>query len=212
MRFPIAFIAAVLLASSAGAATINSTAGPGTGTAFDLDAASFSRFGGPCGSGASVINDGCSVTRKTAASPVPYGRFAPVGTGWIDSQDISRLDWRIERPEAFTSLSFAITDAFDQPVNPVLGASYFQMRVKDDPASAWRIAERQSNRNLHWVEILFDAPTTSADVQFFTRTNDGFGVTDARVEVAPIPLPAAAWMLLAGLGAIGGLKRLGRRA
>jgi hypothetical protein len=47
------------------------------------------------------------------------------------------------------------------------------------------------------------------------RTNDNLGVADfalAAVEVAPVPLPAAGWMLVAALAGLAGLRRAGVRA
>ena len=191
---------ALLLASPAAAATITEVAGPGRGLPLDPDASAFVGSGA-CGSGRSVINDGCSVAVKDADSPTPSGRFDPFGGAWIDSQDRAEIVWTISRAEPFQSVRFALTDAFDQGPSDALGVSFFSITVD---GAAWTIPAQEPDGTLHWLDVLLDAPTTEAQLAFHTRLNDGWGVRQA--SVAPIPLPAAG-LLLGGLGLLGGLRR-----
>lgn len=202
-----------LMAFPAHAAVISEVGGPGAGTAIALDPTAFVGSG-ECGYGGSVINDGCSVTIKNAASPVPYGRFDPFNGDWIDSQDLAHVVWTIENALPFTSITFALTDAFDQLPSPILGESFFSLLAGE---AEWKIASRELDGTLHWLEVLLDAPTTSLELTFQTRLNDGWGVSHATIKpdghvtpVTPVPLPAAGLLLLGGLGLLAGVRR--RRA
>lgn len=193
---------ALLVAAPAHAVTITEVDGPGRGWPVDPNPTAFQGFG-PCGSGGSVINDGCSVAVKDATSPRLSGRFDPFGGSWIDSQDRPTIVWTIEEAQPFTSVRFALTDAFDQPPEARWGgASFFSLTAGD---ATWSIPEREADGTLHWLEILLDAPTTRTELTFATRLNDGWGVREARISA--VPLPAAGLLLLGGLAGLGALGR-----
>lgn len=205
MRFA---LLALLLAAPAGAVTINEVSGPGSGSPVNMDPADFVGSG-PCGSGGSVVNDGCSVVLKNADSPRTSGRFDPFGGAWIDSQDRPDIVWTVKGSTPFGSVRFALTDAFDQlPADRFGGESFFSLGAGD---AFWSIASREADGTLHWIEVLLDAPATRVDLAFHTRLNDGWGLRQASVSpfLAPVPLPAAGLLLLGGLGA---LVAVGRRA
>jgi hypothetical protein len=199
-----------VLAAPAGATTITvgGPADPGTSTAIDLDVEQFEGFG-ECGSGGSVVGNGCSVIEKVDPDlPDAFGRFDPFGQEWIDSQDLSHVVWSFEYGEAFTSLTFALTDAFDQTFSQEFGESYFRLEVDGEE---WSIPSIEANGTLHWITVLFDAPTTSAQLSFFTRLNDGWGVSSASIASVPVPASLSLLLLaLAGLGGIAGSR--GRRS
>ena len=198
---------ALVVAAPAHAVTITEVSGPGRGSPVDPDPSAFAGSG-PCGSGGSVINDGCSVAVKDRTSPGLSGRFDPFGGSWIDSQDRPTIVWTIAQATPFTSVRFALTDAFDQPDEARWGgASFFSLTAGD---ATWSIPEREADGTLHWLEVLLDAPTTRAEFTFATRLNDGWGVRQARV--APVALPAAGLMLLGGLAMLVGLRRRGTPA
>ncbi len=195
---------ALFLATPCYAVTINEVSGPGRGSPLDPDPAAFTGFG-PCGSGGSVINDGCSVAVKDSSSPGLSGRFDPFGGSWIDSQDRPTIVWAVERASPFTSVRFALTDAFDQPAEDRWGGeSFFSITAGD---ATWTIPEREADGTLHWLEILLDAPTTRTELTFNTRLNDGWGVRGTSVSVAPVALPATGLLLLGAIGAMAGLRR-----
>jgi hypothetical protein len=195
-------LVAGLLSAPAHAATITEVGGSAGGKALALSTADFVGSG-PCGSGKSVINDGCSVVKKDASSPRPFGRFDPLGGAWVDSQDRNHIVWTVNQDTAFTSLNFALTDAFDQKRDDRYGGkSYFSLSVGN---ATWTIDKREKNGTLHWLTVLFDAPVNSASLTFETRLNDGWGVSEA--SVAPIPLPPTALLLLGGVGLMAWMRR-----
>lgn len=200
MRYALAFLASIAATPALAATVTDIVSGePGSGRRVAISESAFTGSG-PCGYGGSVVNDGCSVIGKVDPSaPNAYGRFDPLDSTWIDSQDLSRLAWTHESETAFTSFTFALTDAFDQKCNDVLGCSYFLMLAG---GIAWDISDRQDNGEVNWITLLFDAPTTSFDLAFETRLNDGFGISAASqidAPPAPVPLPAGFGLLFAGL-------------
>jgi hypothetical protein len=200
--FRFVLLVGLLLAPVAHAVTISEIAGPGPGERLGLDTKVFVGTG-PCGFGRSVIGDGCSVVFKDRNSPFLSGRFEVLGEPWVDSQDRPHIAFTVARATPFTAISFALTDAFDQEPKPGLGASHFSITVGD---AIWEIAAREANATLHWLQVVFDAPTRLARLEFDTRLNDGWGVSQARIVPAPIPLPAAGLLLLGGLGLLAAFR------
>jgi hypothetical protein len=204
MKKPLAFLL-MLAAAPAGAVSITEVGGAGGGAPMAADPSAFVGSGA-CGSGGSVINDGCSVVVKNAESPRPAGRFDPFGDSCIDSQDRAELVWTVRSDTPFQNVRFALTDAFDQPDETRWGgASHFSMTVGD---AVWTIASQEADGTLHWLDVLLDAPTTEVEIGFHTRLNDGFGVRQARL--APIPLPAGGFLVAVGAGSLMAMRR--RRA
>lgn len=200
-------LAALLSAGTVQAATIIEET-TGRGTPIALDVADFVGSG-PCGYGGSVINDGCSVVLKSDPdAPDAYGRFDPLGSSWIDSQDLPEVEWTVSPGETFQSLTFALTDAFDQNPDELLGESFFKLTVD---GAEWSIAQQETNGTLHWITMNFDQPVTSTMVGFSTRLNDGWGIKAALVSPdvvpAPVPLPAAGWLMLCSMCALIALRK-----
>lgn len=181
---------------------------PTEGTIVALSVDDFDRIGN-CGGGGSVVNDGCStIVKNDPLAPHAFGRFDPLGQSWIDSQDIDLLKWTVTAPVAFTSMTFAMTDAHDQL------RSHFAMSFNQGGTwtPLWDIPTQLSNGNLFWLKVDFGEQVTMAEFMFSTKVGDGFdgyGISNLRVtEVpAPIPVPPAALLLASGTVLIGGLRR-----
>jgi hypothetical protein len=196
MRLIAVTLLAALIATSAAAATIVETS-PGTGDKLSLKVADFQRVGQK-GSGLSITAGGGNPYKKRPIDPRHFGRFNPLGGSWIDSGDVDRTVWTVKHDKRFTSLNFAVIDAFDQKRDDRYGGkSYFRLKVA---GATWEIAKREKNGTMHWITILFDDPVKKARIKLITRLNDGWGVAAPTVE--PIPLPATAWRRLAGAGAL----------
>lgn len=169
-----------LLASAAPAwaATIVES-GPGTGTPLALDLAEFTRTGA-CGRGLSVIGDGCTGPAFGPEGEKPYGRFSPSGGRFVTSRDTDRMRWNVTFGPA-NEITFAITDANDQPDTRRDGPSFFNFRV----GNAVQAIDKGPNANLHWFTVIFDKVRTSATVYFRSGLNDGFGVSDVSTVCRP---------------------------
>jgi len=208
--FCVAAIAAVFFldVSDAFAATVSQLSdAPSGGEAVEISVNGFIRVGN-CGGGKSVVNDGCSVVMKsdpTAADA--YGRYpVPPKRDWIDSQDIDELEWTVTTGGSFTSLRFALTDAYDQK------DSHFTMSYKDGDtwSPIWSIRERQENGNLFWLNVAFDQPVSSAALRFSTKVGggyDGYGISTVSVTPSPVPVPSSVLLLLSGALCMAGLRR-----
>ena len=160
-----------------------------SGLTLGLTTRMFERIGGPCGSGSSVVGDGCSVVQKNdPAAPHAYGRFDPLGGSWIDSQDIAELRMTIVNDVKFTSASFAMTDMVDQPDT--------HMVVTTSEGGQWEAPGRIGNGGLYWFTFDLVEAVNSLEVFISTRHNDGYGISS--LSVAPVPIPAGLWLLLAG--------------
>ena len=106
-----------------------------------------------------------------------------------------RHEWQIGGVGKFNALSFFVLDAAD------VGGK-FSIKVGDtlysDLAGA---GGRLKNGNIHFVRILLDEAVENLTVELMhDRSNDGFGIDGVTVaQVAPVPLPPAAALLLPGL-------------
>ncbi len=203
----IAVSVAVTVAPAWGATVTLLPNAPTVGKAIDLSVDDFERVGN-CGGGRSVVNDGCSVVIKAdPAAQDAYGRFSqPPSDYWIDSQDIDELKWTVASANAFTSLTFALTDAYDQ-ANSNFSMSYNQANTWEP---LWKITNRQANGNLVWLTINFDEAITTAMFLFSTKVGadyDGFGISNVSISPSPVPLPSAALLLLSGVALLGGFCR-----
>lgn len=177
---------------------------PQGGMAIALQTDDFQRIGN-CGGGFSVVGDGCSVVKKyDPTAEDAYGRFDPPDNYWIDSQDIDELAWTVTAPTAFTSMSFALTDAHDQQ------NSFFSMFYDDGDgwSEIFSIPDRLANGNLFWLTVDFGEAVEFARFLFKTKVGngyDGFGISE--LTVAPVPLPPAAALLASGAALLAGLRR-----
>ncbi|MEM6409596.1 MAG: VPLPA-CTERM sorting domain-containing protein [Pseudomonadota bacterium] len=59
-----------------------------------------------------------------------------------------------------------------------------------------------------WFDWTASGTATSANASNYTfNTSGGTSATDINIDLAPVPLPAAGWLLVAGLAGLGALRR-----
>lgn len=121
------------------------------------------------------------------------------GDWFLDSNDNEKMVWSVDTGSMFNRILFTLTDATDQGATLSIfadggGSETMQLVGKD-------------NGNAQAVQVSFDNMISGATIMLSNVSGninrDGFGFDDATVGVGVVPLPAAAWMLLAGVGALG---------
>lgn len=180
----------------------------GTTNPQNTNVGGFTTLGGT-GSGASHINGGTGLEVR-GDNDMNWGRFNAdrldndlIGGKWLDSNDTLGMKWEVSGLGAFNALSFFLIDAAD------VGGK-FSIKVGESLFSqVLGAAGRAANGNIQLVTILLPEAVTSLTVELFNdRLNDGFGIDGASVaNVAPIPVPPAAALLLTGVLALGALGR-----
>lgn len=170
---------------------------------------SFQGAGRP-GSGGAHVGDGTGSEIRTAMPYYARSNLTVGGQNWLDSNDLEYLVWDIapDMPARFNSLAFFLTDVSDVP-----GTNFtFTLEAEGIDATTMHIAP-QANGGINFVRILFDQAVANATLTFDTKHNDGFGLDEATIGgIAPVPLPPAALLLVAGLGGLGliGRRRAGK--
>lgn len=162
---------------------------------------------GTRGSGRSTISDGRTLQVRNDNS-MQWGRYNSktpatniIGNNWLDSNDNQKMSWDVKGDGKFNTIGLYLTDIAD------VGGK-FSIKVGDTVFSDLAGSQRLQNGTIHFVLITLDALVDSIKVTLgHDRANDGFGIDGAMVaNVAPVPLPPAAALLLTGIVAIGGLR------
>jgi hypothetical protein len=204
-----AFLASSLfVASAAGAATIT-VGGPGFGfgadaTRLDLSGfkpraqtgrvlatniGTFTSFG-RCGGGGSVVGDACSMQVRREAS------FGRTDVPHLDSNDLHTVFLQLPEDTARARIDFQ--DLADRP-----GSTFW---LRSGSALASIAGQANAARNSAWLTF---APGDSREVRLLMRGTargfDGYSISSA--TIAPVPLPPAAGLLVAGVAALSGLAR-----
>jgi hypothetical protein len=165
------------------------------------------------GTGHSAINGGTGLEVRSD-NAMAWGRYNADGSSgliagnWIDSNDNHGMRWDVDTGSTFNALSFFLIDAAD------VGGK-FSMRIGDTLYSTILGGDgRLANGNIQLVTILLDKAVSSLTVEMFhDRTNDGFGIDGATaMQLAPVPVPPAAALILSGLSALGFVRRRRRAA
>jgi hypothetical protein len=171
---------------------------------------SFTAFGG-AGSGHSVVGDAGKLQVRNDPT-MPWGRYGtdanvPLGGNWLDSNDNRGMRWDVGGMGEFNAVGFFLLDAAD------VGGK-FSLKVGDTLFSNIAGAGgKLQNGNIHFVKILLSEAVSSLRIELMhDRTNDGFGIDGAAVGLAPVPLPPAALLLVAGIAGLAGLRRRRRPA
>jgi hypothetical protein len=166
------------------------------------------RAGGTTGTGRSVINGGTS-TEVRNDNTMFWGRydtdeapFLPDGH-YLDSNDNKRIDWTIEGIGGFNTILFFVIDAAD------VGGKFSIKAGETRFANLAGNDGRLENGNIHLVRISLAETVDQLDLRLMhDRSNDGFAIDNIAVmNVAPVPVPPAAALLLTGTAVLAGLRR-----
>lgn len=181
------------------------------------DAGLFARSGGLDGSGGSVIGTGTQVALREDGKGDfrQYGRFntTPGGKFYLDTNDLSYMQWIIDPGPGvvFDSLIFVMIDAGD--VGSRIGIEidgiekHWQWEADDGFGNTYDIP----NGFAQLVRIDFGAIVSGTDSirlgMSVDPENDGIGFDDFALGLSEVPLPAAGWLLLGGVAALGAFGR-----
>lgn len=140
-----------------------------------------------------------------------FGRTntTPLGGKWyLDSNDTWGMSWNVSTGGQFNRIIFSLADGSDAGafLRISAGASSFEQRT----------GGKLGNGNISLVVIDFDSYVTSALVELgnFTRNgqnfvrNDGFSIDGLQAGIAPIPLPAAGFLLIGAVAGLGAMRKL----
>ena len=190
--------------------TVNGAAAARTaGNLMETSVGDFRGLGGT-GSGTSVTGDGAQIQIRSGDNA---GRFnvLNIGGNFLDSNDTLGFSWTITNRSGLRGASAFITDPND-------AGGKLSVRLSFDgettPFSSQQLTQKENDGTI-WMLMadftLVDRPWSSAVFEFrMDKVNDGIGLSNAALNV--IPLPAPALLLLSGLGALGGLSLRRRRS
>lgn len=180
--------------------------GSGTGTQNPASAVgTFTAIGGK-GLGSSVIGDATKLQVR-GDTPMAWNRIntSNGGNNWLDSNDTHGMKWDVGGLPSFDALSFILTDVADQ-------GGKFSIQIGGKMFSEVLGASgRLADGGIYVVSILLPEAVNSLSVLLHNDTlKDGFGIDNIRVALenpTPIPLPPAALLIVAGIGAIAVVRR-----
>jgi hypothetical protein len=143
------------------------------------------------------------------------GRFNTTSGGilYLDSFDATHITWTLDLPSNATGLGFFMTDLDDSGGNTEMtlfsdfyadGEETFDL-FNPSTGSTDLFSGNGNGKDIY-VAIEFHGATVTKLAFKPNNSSDGVGFDDISA-VAPVPLPAAAWMLIAGIGALFGLGR-----
>ena len=118
---------------------------------------------------------------------------------YLDSNDTLGMKWTASLGgTAFDRLVFTLTDPTDQGKTLTISAA--------GHTGSFTIAPPKSNGSIFNVLVAFSSTVTSAELSLAkSGVNDGFSIDNA--TIGAVPLPAAAWLLLAASGGLIAAKR-----
>lgn len=154
-----------------------------------------------------VVQGGTGLGILTTGTTPFDGRFNTTGAAqWLDSFDSRNVTLDLNLPSNATGIGFFMTDLDDQGADT-------QLSLLDSIGGVlgtFDLTPSSQGSGAYWyVSVLFHGADVASLQWTLTDNNDGWGV-DGFTAVAPIPLPAAGFLLLGGLAALAGVGR--RRA
>ncbi|MEE4203283.1 MAG: VPLPA-CTERM sorting domain-containing protein [Halieaceae bacterium] len=169
----------------------------------NTDVGTFTSIGG-AGSGSTCTQSGgspdCEFLSLFDTNPNGQGNLVPDDGIWsLNSNDTFGVVWDVVAPFGdFNRVVFGMMDAADQ------GAT---VTVTSTDIADTAVFQSQTSGNAKLIVIDFAAKVGSATITIDNggKLNDAFSVDGASVGV--VPLPAAGWMLLAGIGGLAAMRR-----
>lgn len=178
------------------------------GNSFSSPVGTFAGLGGT-GSGQSVTGTASQIQIRSGNN---HGRLDVLNPGgnFLDSNDTRGFSWTIQNTFGglLRGVSAFITDPND-------AGRRLTATLLNDGVEVFRreLTTALGNGTIwHLTADFTGIDWTTAVFSFDMRgTNDGIGISNATLHVAPIPLPAAGLLLIGGLGALAGAGAAKRR-
>jgi hypothetical protein len=186
----------------------------GSGASLTSKVGSFTGLGGT-GTGTTCKNlnpngDNCTnIALQFDPDLNGQGNILPDDGQWaINAADTLGVEWNASLGgREFTSLFFAIRDATDQGAKLTVAAGGQSVEF----TALLNGGNRLGNNNEQIVFVDFGGAVDSALITMTNnRNNDSFSIDGA--AITPVPLPAAGWLMIAGLGGLAALRRRKRAA
>ena len=175
---------------------------------------------GPSGNagtcGALDPTNACRFLALSNIATFGQGNAVPGNGKWsLNSNDNAGIAWTMRRKDGgtFGKSVFTLTDAADVRNNVL------RMTTADVPDPQTFDLGQYRDRETNIFTLRFSAPVTEARIEILTLdsasnpvpvTNDSMAFDGA--ALAPIPLPAAGWILLSGIAGLVAVRRVRRSA
>lgn len=157
--------------------------------------------GDTCARSRNPVDQSAKCTDLSIFQPGPNGQIGlvPDTTGKsLNANDTLGIGWEVDTGSMFNRIVFAMSDAGDQRASVTISATGL------DSVSGNVGGTRDGNTKL--VIIDFGTKVSGATIEIrSSKVNDSLAIDGASVGV--VPLPAAAWMLLAGIGGLAAMRR-----